>query len=253
MAHATAGLPYEQCVGVTYQQLHDDEDAAIAEIVDRYHDVADQCDAVVIVGSDYTDVASPTELSVNARIAVNLGAPVLLSVRAKGRTTDQVAQVVSLCLDELASQHAHTAAVVANRCDPPEMTAMAAALLSALRASGSSPQRDEPKVYVLPEEPLLVAPTVADLQRSVNGTLVSGSEALMSREVMSVLVAGMTSEHVLERLADGAAVITSGDRSDVVLAVSSAHAAEGFPSLSTVILNGGLALHRRSRLGRIGV
>ncbi len=243
LAYATAGLPYEQCVGVTYQQLHEDEDAAIAEIVDRYHDVADQCDAVVIVGSDYTDVASPTELSVNARIAVNLGAPVLLSVRAKGRTTDQVAQVVSLCLDELASQHAHTAAVVANRCDPPEMTAMAAALLSALRASGSSPQRDEPKVYVLPEEPLLVAPTVADLQRSVNGTLVSGSEALMSREVMSVLVAGMTSEHVLERLADGAAVITPGDRSDVVLTVSSAHAAEGFPSLSTVILNGGLALH----------
>ena len=243
LAYATAGLPYEQCVGVTYQQLHEDEDAAIAEIVDRYHDVADQCDAVVIVGSDYTDVASPTELSVNARIAVNLGAPVLLSVRAKGRTTDQVAQVVSLCLDKLASQHAHTAAVVANRCDPPEMTAMAAALLSALRASGSSPQRDEPKVYVLPEEPLLVAPTVADLQRSVNATLVSGSEALMSREVMSVLVAGMTSEHVLERLADGAAVITPGDRSDVVLAVSSAHAAEGFPSLSTVILNGGLALH----------
>ncbi|MGZ4725666.1 MAG: phosphate acetyltransferase [Ilumatobacteraceae bacterium] len=232
LAHATAGLPYEQCMGVTYQQLHEDEDAAIAEIVGRYHNVADHCDAVVIVGSDYTDVATPTELSVNARIAVNLGAPVLLSVRAKGRTPEQVVQVVTLCLDELANQHAHTAAVVANRCDPQEMAAMAAAL-----------ERFEPKTYVLPEEPLLVAPTVADLQRSVNGTLVSGSEALMTREVMSVLVAGMTAEHVLERLADGSAVITPGDRSDVVLAVSSAHAAEGFPSLATVILNGGLALH----------
>ena len=243
LAHATAGLPYEQCVGVTYQQLHEDEDAAIAEIVDRYHQVADHCDAVVIVGSDYTDVVTPTELGVNARIAVNLGAPVLLSVRAKGRTPEQVAQVVELRLAELADQHAHTAAVVANRCDPQEMTAMAAALQSALRASGSSPERFEPHVYVLPEEPLLVAPTVADLRRSVHGTLVSGSEALMSREVMSVLVAGMTSEHVLERLADGAAVITPGDRSDVVLAVSSAHAAEGFPSLAAVILNGGLPLH----------
>ena len=29
------GLPYEQCVGVTYQQLHADIDAAIADIVDR--------------------------------------------------------------------------------------------------------------------------------------------------------------------------------------------------------------------------
>ncbi|HUM00180.1 MAG TPA: phosphate acetyltransferase [Mycobacterium sp.] len=232
LAHATAGLPYERCVGVTYQQLHEDEDAAIAEIVNRYHNVADQCDAVVIVGSDYTDVATPTELSVNARIAVNLGAPVLLSVRAKGRNPEQVVQVVALCLDKLASQHAHTAAVVANRCEPAEMAAVAAALA-----------RFEPKTYVLPEEPLLVAPTVADLQRSVNGTLVSGSEALMSREVMSVLVGGMTAEHVLERLADGAAVITPGDRSDVVLAVASAHAAEGFPSLSTLILNGGLRLH----------
>ncbi len=53
----------------------------------------------------------------------------------------------------------------------------------------------------------------------------------------------MTAEHVLERLTEGAAVITPGDRSDVVLAVLSAHAAEGFPSLSCVILNGGLPLH----------
>lgn len=86
LAHTSAGLPYERCVGVTYQQLHADRDDAIAEIVDSYHAMADECDAVVVVGSDYTDVTSPTELSVNARIAVNLGAPVLLTVRAKDRT-----------------------------------------------------------------------------------------------------------------------------------------------------------------------
>ena len=128
LPEATADLRYEQCVGVTYQQLHEDQDAAIAEIVDRYHAVADQSDAVVIVGSDYTDVATPTELSVNGRIAVNLGAPVVLSVRAKDRTPEQVAQAVELCLAELANQHAHTAAVVANRCNPPDMQAVAAAL-----------------------------------------------------------------------------------------------------------------------------
>jgi phosphate acetyltransferase len=227
-----AGLPYEDCVGVTYQELHEDHDAAIAEIVSRYHAMADQCDAVVVVGSDYTDVATPTELSVNGRIAVNLGAPVVLSVRAKDRTPEQVAQVVEVCLVELGNQHAHTAAVVANRCYPDEMEAVAAAL-----------ERFEPKTYVVPEEPLLVAPTVSDLQRAVGGTLLSGDDVLLEREVMAVLVAGMTAEHVLERLSDGVAVITPGDRSDVVLAVSSAHAAEGFPSLSTVILNGGLPLH----------
>jgi phosphate acetyltransferase len=231
--HTTAGLPYDQCVGVSYQRLHEDPDGAIADIVDRFHHVADQCDAVLIVGSDYTDVASPSELSVNARIAVNLGAPVVLAVRAQGRTPDEVASVVELCLAELGAQHAHTAAVVANRCDPQQLADVADAL-----------RRFEPKSYVLPEDALLVAPSVADLQAAVGGTLINGDEALLGREVLDVLVAGMTAEHVLERLTEGVAVVTPGDRSDVVLAVMSAHAAEGFPSLSAVILNGGLELHR---------
>ncbi|MFY9920940.1 MAG: phosphate acetyltransferase [Mycobacterium sp.] len=232
LAHTTAGLSYEQCVGVSYQQLHDDPDAAIADIVDRYHEVADRCDAVVIVGSDYTDVTTPSELDTNARIAANLGAPIVLSVKARDRTPVEVAQIVELCLVEIAGQHAHTAAVVANRCEPSQMAAVAEALKSIT-----------PKAYVLPEEPLLDAPAVGDLARTVDGVVVSGDPELLKREAMGVLVAGMTAEHVLERLTDGVAVITPGDRSDVVLAVVSAHAAEGFPSLSCIILNGGLELH----------
>lgn len=232
LPHTTGGLRYEDCVGVSYQQLHDDPDTAIADIVDRYHEVADRCDAVVVVGSDYTDVATPSELDTNARIAANLGAPVVLAVKAKNRTPPEVAHVVELCLTEISGQHAHTAAVVANRCDPAQMAAVGEAL-----------QRFEPQTYVLPEEPLLVAPTVGELQKAVNGTLIHGDQALLAREVLGILVAGMTAEHVLERLTDGVAVIAAGDRSDVVLAVVSAHAAEGFPSLSCVILNGGLELN----------
>ncbi|MBX8686883.1 phosphate acetyltransferase [Mycobacterium sp. 20091114027_K0903767] len=232
LAGTTAGLSYDDCVGVSYQQVHEDPEVAIADIVDRFHRVAEQCDAVLIVGSDYTDVATPSELSMNARIAVNLGAPVVLAVKAADRTPDEVAHVVEVCLAELNHQHAHAAAVVANRCDPAQLTAVAAAL----KPLG-------PPAYVLPEEPLLVAPSVAELRVAVDGNLIAGDPELMSREAMGVLVAGMTAEHVLERLTEGVAVVTPGDRSDVVLAVVSAHAAEGFPSLSCIILNGGLELH----------
>ncbi len=235
LSRATAGLTYDECAGVSYQQLHEDPEAAIAEIVDRFHRVAERSDAVLIVGSDYTDVAAPSELSMNARIAVNLGAPVVLAVKAKDRTPAEVAQVVEVCLVELTAQHAYTAAVVANRCDPGQLDAVAEAL-AAISVSG-------PASYVLPEEPLLVAPSVAELRRAVHGELTGGDEHSLIREAMSVLVAGMTAEHVLERLRDGMAVITPGDRSDVVMAVMGAHAAAGFPSLSCVILNGGLPLH----------
>jgi phosphate acetyltransferase len=233
LAHSTADLPYERCFGVDYQQLHADRDGAIDDIVERYHAMANECDAVVIVGSDYTDVASPAELGVNARIAVNLGAPVVLAIRAKGRTAEQVVHAVEVCLAELNAQHAHTAAVIANRCDPEQLTSIAEALRTL-----------EPTTYAVPDEPLLVAPTVADLQVAVEGTLLSGDTALLSREVMGVVVAGMTADHVLERLGEAVAVVTPGDRSDVVLAVASAHAAEGFPSLACIILNGGFDLHK---------
>jgi len=232
LEHTTAGLSYEQSVGVTYADLHADRDAAIVGIVDAYHQMAQHCDAVVIVGSDYTDVTSPAELSVNARIAVNLGAPVLLAVSGKDRTPDQIAGVVGVCLDELSAQRAHTAAVVANRCDPTQLGAVAEAL-----------HTFPPRSYVLPEEPLLAAPTVAELQEALNGNVISGDISLREREVTGVLVAGMTADHVLERLRDGMAVITPGDRSDVVLAVTSAHAAQGFPTLSCIVLNGGFELH----------
>ncbi|MCW1959426.1 MAG: phosphate acetyltransferase [Mycobacterium sp.] len=238
LAQSDAGLTYEECVGVTYQRLHEDTDGAIADIVDRYHAVASRCDAMVIVGSDFTDVATPTELAVNARIAVNLGAPVVLSVRASNRTPDEIAQAIQLSMVELAAQHAHTAAVVANRCQPDQMDAVKAAC-----------QDVGAPVYVIPEEPLLVAPTVGELLEAVDGTLVHGDASLLGREVRHVMVAGMTAEHVLERLQEASAVITPGDRSDVVLAVASAHAAEGFPSISTIILNGGLPLHRE--IGRL--
>jgi phosphate acetyltransferase len=238
LEHTTAGLSYEQCIGVTYQQLHADSDATIASIVDSYHAMAQACDVVVIVGSDYTDVTRPAELSLNARIAVNLGAPVLLTVSGKGRTAEEIASVVEVCLAELVAQRAHTAAVVANRCEPTELADVRDAL-AALRGLSAPAQRS----YVLPEEPLLSAPTVAELAKAVNGTSVSGEASLREREVMGVVVAGMTADHVLERLGDGMAVITPGDRSDVVLAVASAHAAEGFPSLSCIVLNGGFDLH----------
>ncbi|NIL78903.1 phosphate acetyltransferase [Rhodococcus sp. B10] len=230
--HTTADLSYEQSLGVTYEEVHADPDAALGEIVSRFHDVAAQCDAVVIVGSDYTDVGSPSELSFNARIAANLGAPVLLSLRGSERSPDEIVQLAQLSQSELRSNHAHLVAIVANRCDPDRLDDVTAAL--------------EPlgvPAWSLPEIPLLVAPTMAELLDAVDGTLYSGDSELMQREALRVMVGGMTAEHILERLTEGVVVIAPGDRSDVLLALVNAHEAEGFPSLAGIIMNGGIEPH----------
>src|SRR5690606_702985 len=99
LEHASAELDYDACVGVTYAELHENRDAAFARIVDRFGAIEDACDAVVILGSDYTDVGSPAELETNGRIAANLAAPVLLVVGGRAddgsfRTPDEVAGLV---------------------------------------------------------------------------------------------------------------------------------------------------------------
>ncbi|AOW93296.1 phosphate acetyltransferase [Rhodococcus sp. WMMA185] len=232
LEHTTADIDYEQSLGVTYEHVHADPAGALREIVARYHEVAEQCDAVVVIGSDYTDVASPSELGFNARIAVNLGAPVLLAVRGARRTPEEVAQLAKLCIGELAAHHAHLLAVVANRCDPDELDAVTAAL-----SSTGVP------AWSLPEIPLLVAPTMAELLGALGGTLFSGDPELLHREALGTMVGGMTAEHILERLTEGVVVIAPADRSDVLLAMVNAHEAEGFPSLSGIIMNGGLTPH----------
>ena len=226
LAHDGVDLTYDQCVGVTYEEVHADPDAALSRIVTRYHEMARECDVVVVVGSDYTDVAGPTELAYNARVAANLGSPVLLVVRGAQRTPEEVRHVLDLMLVELKAQHAEALGVVANRCAPEELPVVREALGDVLPA------------WAVPEDQLLAAPTVRAVMEAVGGRLIGGDEELLSREALDLLVGAMSMEHLLERLTDGAVVITPGDRSDILLGLVTAHAADGFPSLAGIVLNG---------------
>ncbi len=228
LGHAASAARPEACVGVTYEDVHLDPDGALATIVERYRELARDCDAVVIVGSDYTDVATPTELTFNARVAANLGAPVLLVVSGHERTPEGVAGVVHVGAAELALVHARPVGVVVNRCDPDQLGAVVAAVAG-----------DGLPAWALPETPLLSAPRVLDLMAALGGELLFGDEALLEREAEHLLVCGMNVEHILERLLDGQVCIGAGDRPEVLVALASAHAAAGFPSLAAVVLNGG--------------
>jgi phosphate acetyltransferase len=227
ISHDGVDQTYEECVGVSYEDVHADPEAALSRIVSRYHEVERRSDAVVIVGTDYTDIAGPSELSYNARIAVNLGAPVLLVLRGSDRGPDDIHQMAEAGLAELRAHHAEVIGMIANRCAPHQVTEVKNAL------------GDELPAWAIPDDRLLSAPTVGALTEALHGRLVSGDPTLLAREALDVLVAGMTIEHLLTKLTTGAVVIAPGDRSEVLLGVLSAHAAEGFPSLAGLILNGG--------------
>ncbi|MBH0083935.1 phosphate acetyltransferase [Salinibacterium sp. SWN167] len=239
LGHDAVNLSYDEAVGVGYDDVHADPELALSRIIERFKAVEAQCDVVVIVGSDYTDVGSPTELSYNARVAANLGAPVLLvlggqSEDGESRSPADMAQVYSIAHQELDAAHARLVGVIVNRSDPDFMTDIIAGVSAAVG--------DDTPVWAIPEDPFLIAPSLASLLTAVDGELLRGDDDLLQREALGVVVAGMTMENVLLRLIEGSVVVVAGDRSDVLLATLMAHASETFPSLAGIILNGGFDL-----------
>ena len=237
--HDGVDLDYDQCVGVSYEDVHNDPDAALVTIVERFKAVEALCDTVIVLGSDYTDVGSPTELGYNARIAANLGAPVVLVLggrvgdRAEARSPDALRQLTEVSIGELHHEHASLLAVIANRSDPAALTQIGAAI------QGAAPGVP---VWTIPEDPVLVAPTMQSIMDATEGTLFKGDPELLSREALGVVVAAMSMNNVLPRLIEGSVVIVPGDRTEVLLAVLMANDSGTFPSLAGIVLNGGFEL-----------
>ena len=217
-----------QCIGVTWDEYHAAPEESLSRIVDAYRAVARDHDVVIIDGSDFTDVAGTPELDLNARVAANIGVPVLLVVSGRDAPED-VRASVEVSVAEIAENHARTVAVIANRCPAATRGAVTAALS---RIEGLT-------VTTLPEVPLLSAPSVREIADAVKGTLIAGDGALLEREAEGVLVAAMDVSHVLERLAEGQVVIVPADRSAVIISLAAAHASTGFPNLAGLVLNGG--------------
>jgi phosphate acetyltransferase len=220
---------YEEAIGVTYDAARRDADEALHMIVERFGQLTDRFEVILVVGSDYTDVTSGTELSFNAKIAANLGSPVVLVVHGRERTPEQIRAAAAGAIAELRVNHARTVAVIANRVDQDAAEAIRTELA----------ELGDVVTAAIPESPLLSAPTFAALMEAADGELVLGSEAWTNREALSVIVAAMSLPHVLDRLLPDVAVIAPSDRTDLLPGLMLAHQSGTFSTLSGILLTGG--------------
>jgi phosphate acetyltransferase len=220
---------YEEALGVTYEATRENADEALHEIVERFGQLVDRFEVILVLGSDYTDVATGTELSFNAKIAANLGSPVVLVVHGRDRAPDQVRAAAASAIAELQANHAQTVAVIANRVEDDAQEDVQRALA------------DLPDVMVaaVPESPILSAPTFRALAEAADARLVLGADSWMDREALEIIVAAMSLPNVLERLRPDVAVIAPSDRTDLLPGLMLAHQSGTFPALAGIILTGG--------------
>src|SRR3954447_12024414 len=224
--HGADFVPYAASCGVGYAEVRADEERALEEIVARYRALAAQCDGVLAVGTDFANLGTTGELAFNARVALNLGLPALCVVSGHERSAQETCAAITGALTRLRAAGCEGVAGVANRVRDEEM-------------AGVTLEAGVP-IYAVPEVELLMAPTVGQIANACGAEMIAGDPELLEREALSLVVAAMTLPNLVERMRDGALLITPGDRADVLLAALFAHASSVLPSPAGVLLTGGL-------------
>ncbi len=218
-------LPVDELYGATYAEASalvadGRREELISRIVTRYREVERRCPAIVVVGSDfaYGDGTGPRELAFNARLATEFGSVVVPVVDGFGQPPAAIAAALRGAYHDLVDLGATVIAALANRVPEP-MTL---------------PELPVP-AYAIPEVPTVSAPTVAEVAAALRGTVLTGDETALDRDVLDYVVGAAHVPTLLDHLTDGALVITPGDRADLLVAAGAAHVA-GQVSLAGLVL-----------------
>ncbi|MFJ4187778.1 phosphate acetyltransferase [Kitasatospora sp. NPDC089509] len=223
-------LPSAELYGLTYDeaaalQAAQGQDELVSALVDRFRAVERRCQAVLVLGTDFADTNIPDELAFNARLANEFGAAVLPVVGGQGKEAEAVIAEVRNAHRAYTDLGCETLAMIANRTAPGAKQRIQRTLTEKLPIPA----------YVIPEEPALAAPTVAQLVEATGAEVLLGDAAGLARDVRGFVFGGAMLPTFLDALTDGALVVTPGDRADLVIGSLAAHAA-GAPPIAGVLL-----------------
>jgi phosphate acetyltransferase len=231
-------LDYEASYGCTLRVAYElinsgREDDLHDLILKKYSELTEDYDFVLIEGTDFRGMDTTFESEINSDIAANLGAPMLLISSGRKKSVEEMIRQVQVSIDSHKEKGNTLVACIINRA-PEGLTSK---ILSDIRKR-YHPDEGLP-FYVIPENPALANPTVGDVARWLDGSVMYGAAGL-NAIVGEYVVAAMRVENFLEYISPQCLVITPGDRSDIILASLSARSSSTYPEVSGIVLTGGL-------------
>ncbi|MCG7205939.1 MULTISPECIES: phosphate acetyltransferase [Streptomyces] len=216
------GMDYHEASALQAEQGADE---LVSTLVDRFHLVARDYDVVLVLGTDYADTQFPDELSLNARLANEFGASVIPVVGGRDQNAESVLAETRNAFRAYDGLGCDVLAMVANRVAREDRDEIAE------RIDGRLPV----PVYVLPDEPALSAPTVAQISHALGAKVLLGDDSGLARDALDFVFGGAMLPSFLPALTPGCLVVTPGDRADLVVGSLAAHSA-GTPPIAGVLL-----------------
>ncbi|WP_406863206.1 phosphate acetyltransferase [Streptomyces sp. HUAS MG47] len=216
------GMDYHEASAL---QAERGTDELVSTLVDKYLAVAREYEVVLVLGTDFADTQLPDELALNARLANEFGASVIPVVGGKGQPAESVRAEARNAFRAYDGLGCDVLAMVVNRVAAEDREPIAERLAARLPVP----------CYVLPDEPALSAPTVAQIRQALGAETVLGDEAGMARDALDFVFGGAMLPKFLPALKPGSLVVTPGDRADLVVGALAAHSA-GTPPIAGVLL-----------------
>ncbi|WP_028804275.1 phosphate acetyltransferase [Streptomyces sp. 142MFCol3.1] len=216
------GMDYHEASALQAEQGTDE---LVSTLVDRFHGVAREYDVVLVLGTDFAATQLPDELALNARLANEFAASVIPVVGGRGQNAESVRAETRNAYRAYDGLGCDVLAMVVNRVAPEDRAEILGRLDSRLPVP----------CYVLPDEPALSAPTVAQITHALGGKVLLGDDAGLARDALDFVFGGAMLPIFLRALTPGCLVVTPGDRADLVVGALAAHSA-GTPPIAGVLL-----------------
>ncbi|TXS11531.1 phosphate acetyltransferase [Streptomyces sp. adm13(2018)] len=221
-ASTVYGMDYHEASAL---QAERGTDELVSQLVDRFHAVAREYEVVLVLGTDFAATQLPDELALNARLANEFGASVIPVVGGKGQSAESVRSEARNAFRAYDGLGCDVLAMIVNRVAAEDREVIAERLAARLPVP----------CYVLPDEPALAAPTVAQITHALGASVVLGDEAGLARDALDFVFGGAMLPNFLNALTPGCLVVTPGDRADLVVGALAAHSA-GTPPIAGVLL-----------------
>ncbi|MFD0026601.1 phosphate acetyltransferase [Streptomyces sp. NPDC058382] len=216
------GMDYHEASAIQAEQGTDE---LVSRLVERFHRVAQKYEVVLVLGTDFAATQLPDELALNARLANEFGASVIAVVGGQDQNAESVRAEARNAYRAYAGLGCDVLAMIVNRVASTDREVIADRLAATLPVPCS----------VLPDDPALSAPTVAQVTAALDGTVLLGDDAGLARDALDFVFGGAMLPNLLKALTPGCLVVTPGDRSDLVVGSLAAHSA-GTPPIAGVLL-----------------
>jgi phosphate acetyltransferase len=207
------------------------DDDIISTIIEKYKALEERFDFILVEGTSFVGEGSIIEFDINILIAKNLGVPAIILANGMGKTLDELVGNLQMAYDSFKDKGVEVLAVIANKVEAKNQMLVVSELETYLPS--------EVIVNAIPTHPILANPSIKEIVDVLDAKVLFG-DTYINNQAGFFSVGAMQLRNYLLHLKDNSLVITPGDRADIILGALQANISKNYPSISGIVLTGGL-------------